>query len=124
LIGTALLAVAGLLAPCVAQAAAEEACGLCNTEVVTNSELASCFLDEYAGLAAKDGAVIVVDLSNCSTSRGGLEALPLPSNNGPELEPDMQFMLSRGQLDCLKAKLEEPGLVLDPAARIELSSCG
>ena len=33
-------------------------------------------------------------------------------------------MISRAQLDCLKRKLEEPGLVLDPSAKIELASCG
>jgi hypothetical protein len=115
------LLVVGLAA---ASARAETACGLCNTEIVTNSELAGCFLDDYQNLASKDGAVIVVDLSGCEISRGGLEALPSPTQTGPALEPDLQFMLSRVQLDCLKQKLEQPGLVLDPSARIELAGCG
>ncbi len=115
------LALSGLA---VSSALAEEACGLCNTAIVTNSELATCFLDEYQKLADADGAVIVVDLSSCETSRGGLEALPGPTATGPALEPDTQFMISRAQLDCLKRKLEEPGLVLDPSAKIELASCG
>jgi hypothetical protein len=33
-------------------------------------------------------------------------------------------MISRTQLDCLKKKLEAPGVVLDPTATIELDSCG
>ena len=116
---------AGLVLSClsVASALATEACGLCNTEIVTNSELAGCFLKEYQSLAQTDGAVVVVDLSACETSRGGLEALPGPTD-GPAQEPDTQFMIPRAQLDCLKAKLEAPGLVLDPSARIELASCG
>ena len=60
-------------------AIAQEACGLCNTDIVTNSELATCFLDEYQKLADANGAVIVVDLSGCETTRGGLEALPGPT---------------------------------------------
>jgi hypothetical protein len=32
-------------------------------------------------------------------------------------------MISRAQLGCLKKKLEEPGLVLDPSAKIELGGC-
>jgi hypothetical protein len=101
-----------LLSPAVA--AAEEACGLCNTEVVTNSGLAECFLQDY-----------VVDLSQCETSRALAQALPSPVPRvGAPAEPDIQFMVSRAQLACLKRKLEEPGLVLDPSARIDLNSCG
>jgi len=106
----------------VATAQAAKPCGLCNTEIVLNSELASCFLAEYQTLSAGDGAAIAVDLSQCGTSRGGLEALPSP--DGQELAPDLQFLISRIQLDCLKRKLEEPGLQLDPFTRIELASCG
>ena len=111
----------GLLLPLSALA---EDCGLCDKEVVTNAELAECFLNEYEKLAAGDGAVVVVDLSQCETSRGLAEALPSPLQPEGSPEPDFQFMLSRSQLACLKQKLEEPGLVLDPSARIELASCG
>lgn len=102
-------------------ALAEEPCGLCAREIVTNSTLAGCFLDEYETFARKANGAVVVDLSNCA-SRGVVEALPSPSK--APAEPDVQFMLSRAQLDCLKKKLEEPGLVLDPSATIELEACG
>ncbi len=111
----------------VAPAFAQDDCGLCNRVVVINSELASCFLSDYPALSAKEGAAIVVDLSGCAgTDRGIVEALPSPlaPSTATALEPDVQFMVSRPQLDCLKRKLEEPGLVLDPFARIELASCG
>lgn len=109
-----------------APALAQEECGLCNRAVVVNSELASCFLADYEALAAKEGGAIVVDLSGCAgTDRGIVEALPSPlvPSTATALEPDVQFMVSRMQLDCLKRKLEEPGLVLDPFARIELAGC-
>jgi hypothetical protein len=101
-----------------------EDCGLCDEAVVTNAELAQCFLAEYEKLAAGDGVVVVVDLSQCETSRGLAEALPSPLQPEGAAEPDFQFMLSRTQLACLKLKLEQPGLVLDPSVRIELASCG
>lgn len=107
-----------------AGASAASVCGLCNTEIVLNTDLAGCFLAEYDKLAASTGEVIAVDLTGCEQSRGGLEALPVPGAD-TLAEPDTQFLLSRVQLDCLKRKLEQPGLVLDPAARIELAaSCG
>lgn len=117
------LGLAGLSAASVALSGAwaDEACGLCSQSIVTNSSLADCFLQQYDQLAKEDGAAIAVDLSDCG-SRGIVEALPSP--NAAVVEPDTQFMLSRGQLDCLKKKLEEPGLVLDPSVKIELGSCG
>mgnify|MGYP000037537649 FL=1 len=102
--------------------AATAQCALCDTEVVINSELASCFLSEFPQLAERNGAAVAVDLSTCGTSRGVVEALPSP-NLGSE-EPDTQFMLSHSQLTCLKLKLEDPDLVLDPSAKIELKDCG
>jgi len=105
----------------VANASADEACGLCAKQIITNSELASCFLDQYDQIAKTGNGAVVVDLSNC-TSRGVVE--PLPSPNKAPAEPDVQFMISRTQLDCLKKKLEAPGVVLDPTATIELDSCG
>jgi hypothetical protein len=121
--GLAALCAAAMLLP--GAALAEEACGLCNKEVVTNAELADCFLAQYETLAAGGDAVIVVDLSQCESSRALAEALPSPvAGSEPALEPDFQFMVSRAQLDCLKRKLEEPGVVLDPSARIDLNSCG
>lgn len=105
----------------VSSATAETGCGICAEEVVINSDLAGCFLEQYQELAAQDQQAVVVDLSECQ-SRGVIEALPGPDLNGPE--PETRFMLTRGQLDCLKAKLEEPGLVLDPSAIINLGACG
>ncbi|MBX3567975.1 MAG: hypothetical protein KF914_07955 [Rhizobiaceae bacterium] len=106
-------------------AAAQDVCGLCDRQVVTNSDLAACFLKEYETIASGDDPVVVVDLSQCEASRALAEALPSPlQGDQPVLEPDFQFMISRLQLACLKQKLEEPGLVLDPFAKIDLDSCG
>ena len=116
--GTAIGLIAGLL---VTSASADEACGLCAKQIITNSELATCFLDQYDQIAKTGNGAVVVDLSSCA-SRGVVE--PLPSPNKAPAEPDVQFMISRTQLDCLKKKLETPGVVLDPTATIELDSCG
>ena len=102
-------------------ASADEPCGLCAKEIITNSELATCFLDQYDQIAKSKSEAVAVDLSDC-TSRGVVE--PLPSPTKAIVEPDVQFMISRQQLDCLKQKLEEPGLVLDPSAKIDLGRCG
>jgi hypothetical protein len=105
----------------ISSASAGATCGLCDTEIVINSELATCFLEQYDQLAATKDPAIVVDLSECAQSRGIVEALPSASLK--EDEPDTQFMISPTQLDCLRKKLEDPGLVLDPAAKIDLTSC-
>ena len=109
---------AGLLLA--ASASADEACGLCVKQVITNSELATCFLDQYDQIAKSNGNAVVVDLSSCA-SRGIVEALPSPTK--APAEPDVQFMVSRPQLQCLKKQLETPGIVLDPSATIELDNC-
>ena len=41
--------------------AATAQCALCDTEVVINSELASCFLSEFPQLAERNGAAVAVD---------------------------------------------------------------
>lgn len=108
---------ASLLA--VGSAGAQE-CGICAKEVVLNGDLATCFLQEFPALAERQAQAVAVDLSHCN-SRGVVEALPSPDPDGEE--PDTKFMLTRDQLSCLKSKLEDPDLVLDPAARIELGDC-
>ncbi len=117
-------AVIGLLAllMSVSAAYAEDPCGLCDKEIVTNSALATCFLDQYQQLAAKANGAVVVDLSNCEVSRGVIEPLPTPGE--AIVEPDVQFLLTHAQLSCLKGKLEQPDIVLDPTAKIALDSCG
>ncbi|WP_238719910.1 hypothetical protein [Nitratireductor alexandrii] len=111
---------AGLFA--VAPAPAAEPCGLCAVAVAINPPLAQCLLDRYATLATSGNGVIAVDLSDCETERGIVEALP--AVGGEPDEPDLKFILSRPQLDCLKSRLEEPGLVRDPVTRIDLGTCG
>ncbi|WP_095199740.1 hypothetical protein [Mesorhizobium carmichaelinearum] len=115
-------AVAGLAGSLllIANASAEDACGLCVKQIVTNSELATCFLDQYDQIAKSNSNAVVVDLSSCA-SRGIVEALPSPTK--APAEPDVQFMVSRPQLQCLKKQLETPGIVLDPSATIELDNC-
>ncbi len=114
------LVASGLFA--VSSVTAQTECGICDQEVVINSDLASCFLEKYQELANRTEAAIVVDLSACSTDRSVVAAIPGPDDSA--VEPKTEFLLSRAQLDCLKAKLEEPGLALDPSARIDLGSCG
>lgn len=124
--GRVLVVAATILSVAIAPALAQSPCGLCNTTIVLNSELATCFLSDYDALAAKAGTAVVVDLSGCDTSsRGIAEALPMPVSppSATALEPDLEFMVSREQLDCVKQKLEEPGLVLDPYLKIDLASC-
>ena len=104
----------------IANASAQDGCGLCAKQVVINSELATCFLDQYDQFAKTSSDAVVVDLSTCG-SRGVVEALPSP-NKAPA-EPDVQFIVSRPQLACLKKQLEAPGVVLDPSVTIELDSC-
>jgi hypothetical protein len=117
--------VAGMLSavlaagPAVAQVSA---CGLCATEVVMTPPLAACLLSQYDMLAtADDGGAIAVDLTGCEQERGIVEALPsvapLPR------EPDLRFLVSRSQLDCLKTRIEAPGSVQAPASTIDLNSC-
>ncbi|QKD06197.1 hypothetical protein EB235_10290 [Mesorhizobium loti R88b] len=104
----------------IANASAQDTCGLCVKQVIINSELATCFLDQYDQIAKTSSNAVVVDLSSCA-SRGIVEALPSP--NKTAVEPDVQFMVSRPQLVCLKKQLEAPGVVLDPSATIELDNC-
>jgi hypothetical protein len=111
----------GLAAALFAATSAGAQCGLCAKEVVINGELATCFLQEFPELSKGDSQAVAVDLSACGGSRGVVEALPSPKLG--EQEPSMKFMLSRSQLACLKQKLEQPDLVLDPSAKIELGDC-
>ena len=104
-------------------ALAAEPCTVCATSVVTNSGLAECFLEKYSALAAESGNAVAVDLSDCPAERGIIASLPTLETNEVAEEPDTQFLLARPQLACLKAKLEEPGLELDPQARIDLGTC-
>ncbi|MGE0502673.1 MAG: hypothetical protein AB7I79_18275 [Rhizobiaceae bacterium] len=115
----AALLTAALLA--CSSAVAQTNCGLCSKQVVINAELAACFLEKYAELVQSGEGNVMVDLSDCE-SRGIVPGLPGPGQ--VVVEPETEFLLSRAQLDCLKRKLEEPGMVLDPSATIDLESCG
>jgi len=121
--GRSLAAAAGLLAglAAVAGAYAEEPCGLCDEQIVTNSALAQCFLDEYPSLAGKAKDAIVVDLSKCEQDRGIVPSLGMPGQQA--VEPSVTFVVTPTQLDCLKTKLERKDIELDPSATIELGSC-
>lgn len=102
-------------------AATADSCGLCAKEVLLNADLAKCLLGQYASLAQRSAGAIAVDLTGCETSRGIVDALPSVT---PQVEePDLQFMVSRSQLECLKSRLEVPGLVRDPLTRIDLRTC-
>lgn len=101
--------------------AGAETCPICARSVVTNSDLATCFLEKYGETTTGGEGAVAVDLTRCERSRSIVQALPDPTMRIEE--PDTRFLLSRGQIECLRQKLEEPGLVLDPQARIDLGSC-
>ena len=96
------------------------------------SSLAQCFLERFNVLQTRSAGVIAVDLTDCPVEaaesgsegeqeRGIVAALAMPDQ--ASLEPSEQFMISREQLVCLKAVLEDESLPLDPAARIDLEVC-
>src|SRR5262245_38427311 len=74
----------------ISSGAAGATCGLCDTEIVLNSDLASCFLEKYDQLEKLNDPTVVVDLSDCQ-SRGIVEALP--SAQLTVDEPSTQFMI-------------------------------
>jgi hypothetical protein len=112
----------GVLATLLAlPAVAQESCGICDEQVVTTPALAQCFLHEYPALAEQTASTVVVDLSACEQERSIVA--PLGAGAAAAAEPSLTFMVTRAQLDCLKVKLEDPGLDLDPSATIELDAC-
>ncbi len=125
---TCLWAVLAITLP-VAGAAHADDCLICDREVVLDQKLAACFLSRYDILQTKRSEAVAVDLTDCpdvdnkgqEQERGVIEALTMPQ--GQAATPDPTFMITRSQLSCLKHRLEEPGMVLDPAARIALDDC-
>ena len=118
---TAAILIAAFLAS--AEVRAADGCGLCVTSLVTNSALAQCFLDRYADYAEKDSTAVAVDLHSCEeTMRFIIDPLPNPLQSLDV--PDLSFLVARKDLACLKRKLENPNLVLDPVKRIDLGDCG
>lgn len=111
-----------MLAGANASAAAEQACGLCAKSVVINSALASCFLEQYPLLESRSTATVAINLEDCEEERGVVAALKGPSAAG-SAQPSRKFFLSLSQLVCLKRKLEDPGMELDPSAQIDLGDC-
>ena len=110
-----------MLAGAHAGAAAEQACGLCAKSVVINSALASCFLEQYPLLERRSTATVAINLEDCEEERGVVAALRGPNAAGAQ--PSRKFFLSLSQLVCLKRKLEDPGMDLDPSAQIDLGDC-
>jgi len=104
-------------------ASATDPCGLCDEEIVTNSVLAQCFLDEYPFIAGKAKGPVVVDLSQCEQERSIVQPLGAPGKD--VAEPSVTFMVTPAQLDCLKKQLEQrQAAELDPSLTIDLGSCG
>ncbi len=124
----ALLAVS---APHIVSVAKANDCLICDREVVLDQKLAACFLDRYEILQSKQGGAIAVDLSDCpepaetpvdeEQERGVIEALKMPEASPGQ--PDPTFMITRAQLTCLKRRLVDEDLNLDPAAKFELDDC-
>ncbi|MFZ1680612.1 MAG: hypothetical protein WAT70_06295 [Rhizobiaceae bacterium] len=114
-----------LLSAASAQAAAAAGCGLCATAVTIDRQRATCFLGKFEALASRGSPAVAVDLSDCVTDGEDDRSIidPLPAPGAPGAIPDSQFILSLSQLVCLKRKLEAPGLVLEPAATIDLGDC-
>ena len=101
--------------------AEEPPCGICARTVVIDSDLAQCFLERYPQLVSRAGGAVAVNLEDCETSRGVVAALRPPRVGGDE--PTLRFIVSTTQLACIKAKLEEPDVVLDPSLTIDLDAC-
>lgn len=107
-------------------------CLICDEEVVLDRKLATCFLERYEILQTRQGGALVVDLTDCpelnepasedgEQDRGVIEALKMPEASIGE--PDPTFMITRTQLVCLKSRLEDDAIDLDPAAKIVLDDC-
>lgn len=96
-------------------------CVICASSVVMNEDLATCFLEKYGDPETVAGDTVAVDLSRCERSRSIVLALPEPK--AAVEEPDTKFLLSRGQVECLKDKLQSDEIDLDPSARIDLGTC-
>ena len=79
---------------------------------------------ERVSLGGKAFDVLVALAERCDRVVSKAELLDLAWPGVVVEEPDLEFMLSRAQLDCLKAKLEDPAIDLDPSAKIDLASCG
>ena len=113
----------GLATTLAVTAAASAECGLCAKTVIVNSKLASCFLEKYPQLSSRANGAVAIDLADCDEAeRGVVAALRGPQTQAAEM-PSLKFILSLSQLSCLKQKLEEPGLVLDPSLKIDLETC-
>lgn len=117
LAGAVLAAAVALVQP----ASAETDCGLCAKEVVVNSAWAACFLERYPQLSARIGKAVAVDLEDCEDERGVVAALRGPETGAEP--PTLRFIASLEQLACIKARLEEPGVNLDPSLTINLEAC-
>lgn len=117
--------IAGLLLFATPALAQNTECGLCDEQVTMTAPMAKCFLGQVAELEKGTSTAVAVDLSSCqagAVDRGVVEALPSAQAATP-VEPTMQFMLARRQISCLKEKLQDPALVLDPSATIKLDAC-
>ena len=101
--------------------ALDASCGICATEITLDEPLAACFLDRYHDYSAEDGMAVAVRLDDCPTDRGVVEALSSPGAGS--IAPDTRFLLTRTQLACLKERLEQPGIVLDPSVTVQLDDC-
>lgn len=97
-------------------------CGLCARSVVVNSQLATCFLERFPQLASRQGGAVVVDLEDCAADRGVVAPLRGPQSPATE-EPSVKFIVTFGQLACLKTRLEAAAGSLDPSLRIDLGDC-
>ncbi len=118
LAGALVAAAMAAVQPSIAQ---ERACGLCAREVVVDSATAQCFLERYPQLAARSGNAVAVNLEDCETDRGVVAALRPPQVGA--VPPTLRFIASPDQLACIKSKLEQPGVVLDPSFTIDLATC-
>jgi len=96
-------------------------CAICAKSVVMSQDLATCFLDKYSGLSTETGAAVAVDLTACQKGRTVVQALPSPAM--ADEQPDTKFVLSRRQVECLRTRLADKELDLDPTARIDLGAC-
>jgi len=92
-------AIAGTLTVAAGVAArSAEPCAVCAKAIVTNSALATCFLEDYERLAGRASGAIVVDLSDCETPRGIVERLHEAAERGLWEEPDAEVLAALQQV--------------------------
>jgi hypothetical protein len=105
-----------------ATAPAFAVCAICNASVRLNGDLASCFQSRVDGelqrLRSEGRGFVIVNLSDCAPSRGGL---PTGAVARAELPLDSSFVADGDSLACLKDAIAANADALDPSFLFDLT---